>query len=110
MSIRRDPSTDSAALFHGLAERSRLRILYTLADGPLSVTEVAERTGLSQPNTSNHLACLLGCGLVVSERRGRFVFYQHADEQISLLLTVADRIASDPARSALQCPQCGTLM
>ncbi len=95
-------------LFHGLGEASRLRILYALSDGPLSVTEIAESAELSQPNTSNHLACLVGCGLIVGERAGRYVRYRHANEQVSLLLSVADRITADPARSALDCPHCGT--
>jgi DNA-binding transcriptional ArsR family regulator len=103
-----DPTERRAELFHGLAEESRLRILYALADGPLNVSQIVERTQLSQSNTSNHLACLLGCGLVLSERRGRFVFYRLADDDVSLLLDVADRIVSDPARATLQCPRCGT--
>ncbi len=95
-------------LFHGLGEPSRLRILYALEDGPLSVGEISDRAGLSQPNTSNHLACLVGCGLVVGERDGRYVRYRHADEHVSLLLSVADRVASDPVRASLECPRCGT--
>ncbi len=95
-------------LFHGLGEPSRLRILYALTDGPLSVGEIAERAELSQPNTSNHLACLVGCGLVVGERDGRYVHYRHADDNVTLLLSVADRVAADPARATLECPRCGT--
>ena len=60
-----DLSKRRAKLFHGLAEPSRLRILYALADGPLNVSQIARRAGLTQPNTSNHLSCMLGCGLVV---------------------------------------------
>ena len=103
-------STRRAKLFHGLAEPSRLRILYALADGPLNVTQIARRAGLTQSNTSNHLACMLGCGLVTSERDGRFVFYRHADEHVSMLLSVADRIVSESARDILECPQCGTCL
>ncbi|HSM04300.1 MAG TPA: metalloregulator ArsR/SmtB family transcription factor [Longimicrobiales bacterium] len=94
-------------LFHGLAEPSRLRILHALAEGPLNVTELVERTGLSQPNTSNHLACLLGCGLVSRTRDGRFTYYRHADEDVTTLLAVADRIVSGSASSILECPRCG---
>lgn len=39
--------------------------------GPRSANDVVEETGLSQPNASNHLACLLDCGLVAREQRGR---------------------------------------
>lgn len=96
-----------AKLFHGLAEPSRLKILYALADGPLNVSEVVERTGLTQPNASNHLACLLGCGLVGRSRKGRFSYYRHADEDVTTLLAVADRIVSDSASTILECPHCG---
>lgn len=97
-----------AKLFHGLTEPSRLRILYALAEGPLNVSELVERTGLTQSNTSNHLACLLGCGLVARERQGRFVYYRLADEDVTALLAVADRIVADAARNLLECPHCGT--
>lgn len=95
-------------LFHGLAEPSRLRILAVLAKGALHVTEIAERAGLSQPNTSNHLACLLGCGLVHREREGRFSFYRLADDDVATLLTVADRIVTHTAPDLLACPRCGS--
>ncbi len=74
----------------------------------MNVTQIARRTGLTQSNTSNHLACMLGCGLVVSERDGRFVFYRHADHNVSMLLSVADRIVTETARDILECPHCGS--
>ena len=48
------------------------------ADG----SQIVEITGLSQPNASNHLACLLDCGLVAREARGRYAFYRLADERV----------------------------
>lgn len=102
LSARRDK------LFHGLAEPSRLRILYVLADAPLNVNEIADRAGLSQPNTSNHLACLLGCGLVRREREGRFSFYRLADPDVAALLAVADQIVTHTAHEILACPRCGS--
>ena len=109
---KRNPSLANrrAQLFRGLAEPSRLRILYALGGGPLSVSDIAEAAELSQPNTSNHLACLVGCGLVVFERRGRFVFYRHADDEVSRLLQVADWIVRDPTREKMECPQCGSVL
>ena len=97
-----------AKLFRGLAEPSRLSILAAMADGPLSVSEIASSTGLSQPNTSNHLACLLGCGLVARDQEGRFVFYRHADASVSLLLTLVEEVVSGTASNLLECPHCGT--
>jgi DNA-binding transcriptional ArsR family regulator len=80
-----NPSVDlltKAKLFRGFADPSRLGILESLRGAVRSVTEIVEITGLTQPNTSNHLACLFQCGLVERERRGKFVFYRLADERV----------------------------
>jgi DNA-binding transcriptional ArsR family regulator len=53
--------------------------------------ELVERTGLSQPNVSKHLACLWDCGLVARERRGREVFYRSI-EGLEELLAAADMV------------------
>lgn len=94
-----------AKLFRGFSDPSRLAILEALREGPRSVTEIVEITGLSQPNASNHLACLLDCGLVAREPRGRFAYYRLADERVGGLLSLADEILSDVARGVYQCPR-----
>ncbi len=53
-----------AKLFRGFADPSRLSVLVALREGPLTVGEIVEATGLSQSNASNHLGCLRDCGLV----------------------------------------------
>ena len=94
-----------AKLFRGFSDRSRLSILETLRDGRQSVSEIVEITGLSQPNASNHLACLLDCGLVAREQEGRFAYYQLADERVAALLAAADEILTDVARGVYICPR-----
>lgn len=81
-----------AKLFRGLGDASRLQVLEALRDGPLSAGEVVVRTGLSQPNTSMHLACLAECGLVTWERQGKFVYYTIADRRAGKLLDQADAL------------------
>ncbi len=92
-----------AKLFRGLADPSRLSILEVLRNGPLRVTQIAEATSLSQPNTSNHLACLYDCGLVLREPRGRCVYYALADDRVDELLALADRLLSDVASGVETC-------
>ncbi|RIX50170.1 ArsR family transcriptional regulator [Paenibacillus nanensis] len=53
--------------FSALAEPNRLRIVDLLANGPLSVGEIAERLQLRQPQASKHLRVLLEAGLVEVE-------------------------------------------
>jgi DNA-binding transcriptional ArsR family regulator len=88
-------------LMHGFADPSRLRILDALRDGEQRVSDLSERVELSRPNTSKHLACLLGCGLVDREKRGREVFYalsdgvdELLDAMDELLDRVGDRVAA----------------
>lgn len=79
-----------ARLFRGLAEPSRLALLEALRDGPCSVGELVEATGLSQANVSAHLACLRDCGLVSSRSEGRFVYYRVAGREVERMLAHAD--------------------
>ena len=92
-----------AKLFRGFADASRLSILEALRPGPRTAGEIAEATGLSQSNASNHLACLHECGLVEREQRGRFVHYRLSDDRVEVLLGTADSLLSDVARGVYEC-------
>ena len=83
-----------AKLFRGFSDASRLAILETLRQGPLTVSHIVAVTGLSQPNTSNHLTCLRDCGLVSRTQRGRHVYYALSSPQIAKLLQSADDLLS----------------
>ena len=85
-------------LGRALADDSRRRILMELLDGPAYPAELADRLGLGKANTSNHLSCLRGCGLVVAEPEGRRVRYELADQRLAVgLRTLADVMLSiDP--------------
>jgi rhodanese-related sulfurtransferase/DNA-binding transcriptional ArsR family regulator len=82
-----------AVVSKSLAHASRLELLEQLAQGERSVEVVAERTGLSIANASQHLQQMRRAGLVVARRDGKFVFYTLADEAVLHLLTALRRIA-----------------
>lgn len=63
-------------VFEVLAEPSRREILDLLMGGSRSVGEIAERTGLSQPNASRHLRILREADLVRVEARGQRRLYE----------------------------------
>ncbi len=92
-----------AKLFRGFADPSRLVLLEVLRQGPQTVTALVEATGLTQPNVSNHLRCLLDCGLVRRSRRGRFVVYRLSDDRIAELLRLAEQVLADVARGVYHC-------
>jgi ArsR family transcriptional regulator len=64
-----------AYLCKAIADPKRLMILDQLRDGPLSVNEIAERIGVSQPNASQHLAILRDRNVVWTSRSGSTVHY-----------------------------------
>lgn len=66
-----------------LADPTRRRLLLALLEGPRYPAELSAELGLGKANTSNHLACLRGCGLVVAEPEGRRVRYELADARLA---------------------------
>lgn len=92
-----------AKLFRGFGDPSRLSVLASLRDGPLTVSAIVAATGLSQPNVSNHLACLRDCGLATARQAGRFVHYQLSDPRVAQLLELADELLADVARGVDTC-------
>jgi DNA-binding transcriptional ArsR family regulator len=99
------PTALKAKLFRGLADLSRLSLLEALCDGPLTVTTLIERTGLTQSNVSNHLACLRDCGLVSASRQQRYTLYQLSDERVATLLSLAAELLAEKAHGVDACPR-----
>ncbi|HET7787897.1 MAG TPA: metalloregulator ArsR/SmtB family transcription factor, partial [Myxococcales bacterium] len=64
-----------APVFRALADRTRLRILRLLLQGPLCVGDLVAVLDLPQPKVSRHLASLRRAGLVEDEKRGLWCFY-----------------------------------
>lgn len=92
-----------AKLFRGFGDPSRLSILESLRDGPMTVGEIVTATGLSQSNVSNHLGCLRDCGLVLAEQEGRYVTYHLSDDRVGDLLALAESLLADVARGVYEC-------
>jgi ArsR family transcriptional regulator, cadmium/lead-responsive transcriptional repressor len=95
-----------AKYFRGLGDPIRLRILELLrSERELTVGQLVERLGLSQPKVSNHLACLRWCGFIEARREGRTVFNQIADERVELMLRLAESLLADNAEHVAACCQ-----
>jgi ArsR family transcriptional regulator, arsenate/arsenite/antimonite-responsive transcriptional repressor len=86
------PSTDLPhleALFKGLADGTRLRILAMLSGrGEVCVCEIHEALGVPQPMVSRHLAYLRRTGLVKGRRQGLWVYYRLARPEDPVLQTI----------------------
>lgn len=90
-------------LFRGFGDSSRLSILDSLRNKPLTVSEIVGVTGLTQSNASNHLGCLRDCGLVVAEQNGRYVTYRLSDDRVDDILALAESLLADAARGVYEC-------
>ena len=82
-----------AAVARTLGHPHRLELLEHLAQGERGVEALAERTGLSIANASQHLQRLRRVGLVDARRDGKFVLYRLADETVLDLLAGVRRVA-----------------
>ncbi|MGA8259489.1 MAG: metalloregulator ArsR/SmtB family transcription factor [Arenicellales bacterium] len=65
------------------AEPTRLRVLAILAENELTVSELTQILGQSQPRVSRHLKILCEAGLLERFREGAWAFYRLADSGAS---------------------------
>jgi rhodanese-related sulfurtransferase/DNA-binding transcriptional ArsR family regulator len=82
-----------AGVAKSLAHAHRLELLEQLAQGERSVEVLADRTGLSIANASQHLQQMRRAGLVTNRRDGKFVYYRLADDTVLDLLAALRSIA-----------------
>ena len=86
-----------------IGEETRLRIVAVLRRGELTVTDLTEILGQSQPRVSRHLKLLVDAGLVVKHREGTWAFFRLADSAshralVDAAVTTID--AADPILDA----------
>jgi ArsR family transcriptional regulator len=82
-----------AVIAKALAHECRLELLEALAQGERSVERLADRTGLSLANASQHLQQMRRAGLIESRRDGRFIYYRVSDDAVLDLAASLARIA-----------------
>lgn len=62
-------------LFKAFGDKSRLRIIAIVAAKEVTVNDITEKVGLSQPTVSRHLAILKDAGIVIDRRDKQRIFY-----------------------------------
>lgn len=70
-----------------VAEPTRLRLLAVCARGELTVSDLVQVLGQSQPRVSRHLKLLCEAGLLDRFREGSWVFYRLAQTPLAQLLS-----------------------
>jgi ArsR family transcriptional regulator len=82
---------DAAELARGfaaLSDPARLRVLSLLASaeaGEVCACDLVAPVGRSQPTVSHHLKVLTEAGLVVGDKRGRWIWYRVVPERLEQL-------------------------
>jgi ArsR family transcriptional regulator len=93
-----------------IAEATRLRIVAVLRHGELTVTDLTEILGQSQPRVSRHLKLLVDAGVVAKHREGAWAFFRIVDDAVVRRLVEASidpvvdsdgTLAADLARLAV---------
>jgi ubiquinone/menaquinone biosynthesis C-methylase UbiE/DNA-binding transcriptional ArsR family regulator len=87
------------AALRAVAEPTRLRLLAVCARGELTVSDLVQVLGQSQPRVSRHLKLLCEAGLLDRFREGNWVFYRLARTPLARLL--AGLVPENDATAAL---------
>ena len=84
-----------ARIGKALSSGKRLQMLEFLAQGERSVETLAQMTGLSVANTSQHLQQLRQVGLATARKEGLYVYYRIAGDGIVRLLATLRAVGEE---------------
>ncbi len=97
-SLREEVVRLHAQVCSGLADPNRILIIYSLAEGPRNVNDIAAKVELPQPTVSRHLKILRERGIVHSERDGQTINYSLSDLRIIQALDLLRATLADQLR------------
>lgn len=75
---------DSVTFAKAMADETRQQIMSMLCCEWLCVSDIVERTGVTQPTVSHHLSILRETDLVNTRRAGKQVFYTLNQDAVAL--------------------------
>jgi len=91
------------AMLRAAGDPTRLRLLLLLRQAELTVSELIEIVGQSQPRVSRHLKLLCGAGLIERFKEGSWVFYRAMDDgQGAALGGTLSELAAGPHQTDLK--------
>jgi DNA-binding transcriptional ArsR family regulator len=75
-----------------MGNATRLKIVHTLRERPMTGTELMDELGSSQSAVSRHLAVLRSVGVVTAERRGSEKVYQLTDQKVGEVCDLVQKV------------------
>lgn len=80
--LNEEEISDLSTLFKILGDNTRLKILHTLKEQELCVTDICECVGMNKSAVSHQLRILKDHKLVKGRRNGKEVYYSFDDDHI----------------------------
>jgi|SRR3989338_8070666 len=74
---------------------TRLEILNLLRDKDMSVTELIDKTKLTQANISQHLSIMRSKGIVNFDRKGKNIYYELTNPKIIKAFDIIKEVLSE---------------
>ncbi|MEX2329005.1 MAG: metalloregulator ArsR/SmtB family transcription factor [Nitriliruptoraceae bacterium] len=93
--LREEIAQLTSSMCQALNDPKRILIMYVLADGRMTVSDLCTVVGASQSNVSQHLAVLRERGLVTAEREGSNVRYSLRHPRVLEAIDILRGIQSD---------------
>ncbi|MCR2811740.1 metalloregulator ArsR/SmtB family transcription factor [Microbacterium sp. zg.Y1090] len=100
-----DAATTVAGALKAIADPLRLRMLSAIATDPRGeacVCDLTELANVSQPTISHHLKVLKETGMLLSERRGTWVYYRIAPARRGAVTALLDAFAPAAALDTVE--------
>jgi ArsR family transcriptional regulator len=77
---------DLGDLFKVFGDTTRIRIMYALYEGEMSVCAISELLGMTQPAISHQLKTLKAANLVAGRRQGKTIYYSLSDDHVKSII------------------------
>jgi DNA-binding transcriptional ArsR family regulator len=103
--LDRDFARVKAKFFLALGDETRLRIIAVLREkGRMNVGELCNELTREQSHVSHHLACLRNCGIVKTDKSGKYVYYSlNGSQRIKRMLAMADEHVREAFENIIAC-------
>ncbi|NLL56354.1 MAG: winged helix-turn-helix transcriptional regulator [Clostridiales bacterium] len=80
-----DEFAEYSIIFKAMSDETRLKILAMLTKGVTCACHILEEFHFTQPTLSYHMKQLTDSGLVVANKKGKWVYYSINKERMKLL-------------------------
>ncbi|MBP5775262.1 MAG: winged helix-turn-helix transcriptional regulator [Clostridiales bacterium] len=77
---------DLGDLFKIFGDTTRIRIMFALYEGEMSVSSISELLSMTQPAISHQLKTLKAANLVATRRQGKEIYYHLSDEHVKSII------------------------